>query len=89
MDNFKKLIFVNKKPNGLRFGCTFPSNVVDLIETNIDMEEKFEEFEGTFQQNEILKNDENNIFSFSSVVVKSFHSFDLLGFFSHILFLKQ
>jgi hypothetical protein len=48
-------MFVNKKPNGPKVGCTFPSNVVDLIETNVDMEEEFKEFEGNFEQNEILK----------------------------------
>lgn len=48
--------FVNKNQlNGPRAGCTFPSNLVDLIETNIDLGEKFEEFEDTLEQNEILK----------------------------------
>jgi len=46
---------VNKKSNGPRVGCIFPSNMVDLIETNVDMEEEFEEFEGTFEKNENLK----------------------------------
>jgi hypothetical protein len=38
---------------------------VELIETSIDLEEEFEKFESAFQQDEIKKNDGNNICSSS------------------------
>lgn len=49
-----------------RVGCTFPSNLVELIETYIDLEEEFKEFESAFEQDEIkFFFDENNNCSFS------------------------
>ncbi len=41
-DNLKTLIFVKKKWfNDLRIGCKPPSNLVELIEKDFDLEEEF------------------------------------------------
>jgi hypothetical protein len=43
MNNLKKLIFVNKYwPNDPRVGCKSPSNLVKLIEKDLELEEKLE-----------------------------------------------
>jgi hypothetical protein len=43
---------VNKNwPSGLTISC----NLVELTETNVELEEKLEEFEGTFERDEILQ----------------------------------
>jgi hypothetical protein len=48
-----KLIFVNKNwPNDPIISCKSPFSLVDLIKTNLNIEE---EFEGTFERDEILE----------------------------------
>jgi hypothetical protein len=43
MTNLEKLIFVNKNwPNDLRIGCKSPSNLVELIEKDLELEKKLE-----------------------------------------------
>ncbi len=37
-------------PNDLRIGCKSPSSLADSIESNLNLEEKFEEFERTFER---------------------------------------
>ncbi len=39
----------------LSFGCNSPANLMELIETNLDLEEKLETFEGAFEQDEVVK----------------------------------
>jgi hypothetical protein len=49
--NLNKLIFVNKnQPNDPIIGCKSPYNLVDLFETDLNLEE---EFEGAFERDEI------------------------------------
>jgi len=51
----KKLIFVSKNwPSDLRNGCKPPSNLVELIQTDLGFEEELEEFEGSFEWDEIV-----------------------------------
>jgi hypothetical protein len=38
----------------LSFGCNSPTNLIELIETNLDLEEKLEKIEGTFEQDEVV-----------------------------------
>ncbi len=38
-----------------RLGCKSFSNLVDLIETNINLEKEFEEFEGAFERDEVME----------------------------------
>jgi hypothetical protein len=53
LKNLNKLIFVNKNwPNDLRIGCKSPFSLVDLIKTNLNLEE---EFEKAFEKDEILE----------------------------------
>ncbi len=50
------MTFVNKNwPNGLKIGCKSLSSLVDLIETNVNLEEELEEFEGAFERDEVLE----------------------------------
>jgi hypothetical protein len=47
------LIFVNKNyPNDLRIGCKSPSNSVEFLEKDVDLEE---ELEGEFQKDEVVE----------------------------------
>lgn len=39
----------------MSFGCNPPTNLMELIETNLDLEEKLEKFEGAFEQDEVEK----------------------------------
>jgi hypothetical protein len=56
MNFFKKLIFVNKNwLNELSVSCTSPSNLMELIERNIDLEKNLENIRGAFVQDEILE----------------------------------
>jgi hypothetical protein len=49
------LIFVNKSWTiDPRIGCNSPTNLMKLIETNLDLEEKLEKFEGAFEQDEVV-----------------------------------
>jgi hypothetical protein len=42
-ENLENLIFVNKNwPNDPKNGCKLPSNLVELIETNLGFEEELE-----------------------------------------------
>jgi hypothetical protein len=40
-------------PNDFRVG-SFPNNLVDLIKAHVEWEEELEEFEGSFDRNEIV-----------------------------------
>jgi hypothetical protein len=54
--NLDKLIFVSKNwPNDLRIGCKIPSNLVDFIESDLNLEKKLEEFEGPFERDEVVE----------------------------------
>jgi hypothetical protein len=54
MNNF--LIFVSKNwRNELRVSCTSPSNLMELIERDIDLDKNLEKFRGAFVQDEILE----------------------------------
>jgi hypothetical protein len=45
---------VSKKwPNDPRVG-SFPTNLVELIEVDVELEEELEEFEGSFDRDEIV-----------------------------------
>jgi hypothetical protein len=51
-----KLIFVNKNgPNDPRVSYKSPSSLVDLIEIDLNLEEEFEKFEGTFEKDEVVE----------------------------------
>ncbi len=55
LETFEILIFVNKNwPSELRDGCKPPSNLTELIQTNLGFEDELGEFEGSFEQNEIV-----------------------------------
>jgi hypothetical protein len=49
--NLDKLIFINKNS---RIICKSLSSLIDLIETNLNLEKEFEKFEGAFERDEIL-----------------------------------
>ncbi len=54
-NNLNKLIFMNKNGSSdPRINFKYFSNLVELIETNAKIEE-FEEFEKTFERDEILE----------------------------------
>ncbi len=40
-------------PNDLKVGCKSPSNLVEFIEVDQDLEEKLEQFEGDFERDEV------------------------------------
>ncbi len=42
------------QPNNPRIDCKSPSNLVQLIEKDLDFEEELENFEGSFKQDELL-----------------------------------
>jgi hypothetical protein len=47
---------VNKNwPSGPRISCKPFFNLMELIETNLKLEEQLEEFEGTFERDEFLE----------------------------------
>ncbi len=49
------MIFVSKNwPNDPEDGCKPPFNLKKLIQTYLGFEEELEEFEGSFEQDEIL-----------------------------------
>jgi hypothetical protein len=86
MNNLKKLIFVSKKwLNELSVSCTSPSNLMELIERNIDLKKDLEKIRGAFVQDGILEYEENNSCSFSSNFLIFFHLFQFIRSFS-ILF---
>ncbi len=48
------MIFVSKNwPNDLKVGCKSPSNLVEFIEVNWDLEKGLEQFEGDFKRDEV------------------------------------
>ncbi len=52
----KKLIFVNKNwPNDPRIGCKSPSNLLEFLERDMDLEEEFKKFEGEFERDEVVE----------------------------------
>ncbi len=51
-NHLKKLIFLRKYlPNDLKIGCSSTSNLVELIEKNLE----FEDFECAFEQDEVVE----------------------------------
>jgi hypothetical protein len=53
-DNLERLIFVKKNwSNDPRIDCKPPSNLVEMIEKDLDFE-KLEEFGGSFEQHELV-----------------------------------
>jgi hypothetical protein len=56
IENWKKLIFVNKIwLNNPRIGCKSPSNLVEFLEKDINIEKGLAEFEGEFENDEIVE----------------------------------
>ncbi len=56
MKNLEKLIFVNKNwLNGLRIGCKSPSNLLEFLERDINLEVELEDFEGEFEKDEVVE----------------------------------
>ncbi len=52
---FRKFDFCEKnQPSDPRDECKSPSNLVELIQTNLGFEEELEEFEGSFERDEIV-----------------------------------
>jgi len=50
------LIFVNKNwPNDSRIGCQSPSNLINFLENDINVEKELEEFEGDFEKDEFVE----------------------------------
>ncbi len=50
----KRLIFMSKKqPNDPRIGYKPPSNLVELIEKDLNFEKELEGFQGSFESNEL------------------------------------
>jgi hypothetical protein len=55
-ENLEKVIFVNKNwPNDLKIGCKSPSNLVEFLERDVDLEKELEEFEGEFEKEEVVE----------------------------------
>jgi hypothetical protein len=55
LENFKNLIFINKNwLNDPRIGGKTSSNLVEFIETNVDLEKELKEFESEFEKEEIV-----------------------------------
>jgi hypothetical protein len=51
----ENLVFMNKNWLGdPRDGCKLPFNLAILIQTNLSFEKKLEEYEGSFEQDEIV-----------------------------------
>jgi hypothetical protein len=50
----KKLIKFNFWPNDPRDGCKPPPNLIKLVQTYLSFEEELKEFEGSFEQDEIM-----------------------------------
>jgi hypothetical protein len=51
-----KLIFVSKNwANDPRIGCQSPFSLVDFIESDINLEKELEDFEGTFERDEVVE----------------------------------
>jgi hypothetical protein len=56
IENLKKFIFVNKNwPNDPKIRCKSPSNLLEFLEMDIDLEEECEEFGREFEKDEVIK----------------------------------
>jgi hypothetical protein len=54
------LIFVNKNwPKDPRIGCKSSSNLVDLIEGNLNLEKEIEKFEKAFERDKVVELSKN------------------------------
>ncbi len=54
-NNLNKIIFVSKNwPSDPRVGCSSPSSLIELIEADVTLEEELEQYEGEFEQDELL-----------------------------------
>jgi hypothetical protein len=54
--NLEKLIFANKNwPNDPRIGCKSPSNLLEFLERDVNLEVELEEFEGELKWMKLLK----------------------------------
>ncbi len=55
LENLENLIIVSQIwPNYPKDGCKSPFNLVEIIKTNLGFEEELEEFEGSFEEVEIV-----------------------------------
>ncbi len=55
LDNLNKIIFFSKKwPSDPRVGCSSTYSLIELIEANLALEEELEQYEGEFEQDELL-----------------------------------
>jgi len=55
LENLENLIFVSKNlPNDSRDGCKLPSNLVEFIQIDLGYEDKLEEFESSFERDELV-----------------------------------
>jgi len=53
IENLEKLIFVNKNSlNDPRIGCKSPSNLLEFLEKDMNLEE---EFEGEFERDQVVE----------------------------------
>jgi hypothetical protein len=53
--NFRKFIFLSKNwPSDPIDGCKLPFNLVKLIQINLGFEKELEEFEGSFERDELV-----------------------------------
>jgi len=54
--NFESIDFWSKNwPNDPRIGCKSPSSLKDFIESDLNLEKEFEEFEGAFERDKIVE----------------------------------
>ncbi len=55
-ENFKKLIFVNKNwLNDPKIGCKSPSNLLQFLERDMDLQEELGKFEREFERVEVIE----------------------------------
>ncbi len=55
LENLKKLSFLKIHSfNDSRVGCKYPSNLLKLIGIDVDLEKELEQFERTFERDEIV-----------------------------------
>jgi hypothetical protein len=56
IDNLKKLTSVNKNwLNDPIIGCKFPSNLMEYLGKDVDLEEELKELEGEFERDEVVE----------------------------------
>jgi hypothetical protein len=54
-NNLDKILFVSKNwASDPRVGYSSPSSLIELIEVNLALEEELEQYEGEFEQDELL-----------------------------------